>query len=62
MDQGILSGMVIIALMAIFVGIVAWAWSGKRTRSFNEAARLPLEEDGGKVPHRDAISKGGDRA
>lgn len=31
--------------MVIFLGIVAWAWSGKRKAQFDEAARLPLEDD-----------------
>lgn len=28
----------------IFVGIVIWAWSSRRTRDFAEAARIPLED------------------
>ncbi|MFU8895662.1 MAG: cbb3-type cytochrome oxidase subunit 3 [Gammaproteobacteria bacterium] len=32
-------------LMAAFIGIVFWAWSGRRRKDFNEAANLPLEED-----------------
>jgi cytochrome c oxidase cbb3-type subunit 4 len=32
-------------LLIIFVGIVVWAWSGKRKRSFEQAARLPLEDE-----------------
>ena len=32
-------------LLVIFIGIVVWAWSGKRKRGFDEAARLPLEDD-----------------
>ena len=31
--------------MAVFIGIVAWAWSRKRKADFDAAARLPLEED-----------------
>ncbi len=34
-----------VVLVAIFIGIVAWAWSSKRQRRFEEAARLPLEDD-----------------
>ena len=34
-----------IALLAIFVGIVIWAWSGRRKADFDEAARIPLEDD-----------------
>jgi cytochrome c oxidase cbb3-type subunit IV len=32
-------------LMAAFIGIVYWAWSGRRRKDFGEAAQLPLEED-----------------
>jgi cytochrome c oxidase cbb3-type subunit 4 len=32
-------------LMLTFVGIVLWAWSGKRKKDFDEAARLPLDDD-----------------
>ncbi len=28
-----------------FVGIVLWAWSGKRKQEFDEMARMPLEDD-----------------
>lgn len=28
-----------------FIGIVIWAWSGKRQAAFEEAARLPFGDD-----------------
>ncbi len=34
-----------IVVMIIFIGIVLWAWSGRRKESFNEAANNPLEEE-----------------
>ena len=34
-----------IVVMIIFIGIVLWAWSGRRKESFNEAANIPLEEE-----------------
>jgi cytochrome c oxidase cbb3-type subunit 4 len=34
-----------VLLVLIFIGIVAWAYSGKRKVAFEEAARLPLEDD-----------------
>ena len=34
-----------IALMAVFIGIVVWAWSGRRRKDFDEAARLALDDD-----------------
>ncbi len=33
------------ALFAVFVAIVFWAWNGKRRERFNEASRIPLEDD-----------------
>ena len=34
-----------IMALALFVGIVIWAWSGKRKQEFEEMAHLPLEDD-----------------
>ena len=34
----------------LIVGIGAWAWSGKRKKDFEEASRLPLEEDDELIP------------
>ncbi len=34
-----------VLMVAIFVGIIAWAWSGRRKQSFDEAAKMPLEDD-----------------
>ena len=45
MDAGFLHGAWTAALLAVFVAIVVWAWSARRARDFDEAARLPLEED-----------------
>ena len=45
MDAGFLHGLWTAILLAVFVAIVAWAWSGRRKKDFDEAARLPLEED-----------------
>jgi len=30
---------------AVFLGVVVWAWSRKRKPEFDEAARIPLEDD-----------------
>ena len=45
MDAAEFHGLWTGALLVIFIGIVVWAWSGKRKRDFDEAARLPLEDD-----------------
>ncbi len=34
-----------IVVMITFLGIVVWAFSGKRKSAFDEAARLPFEDD-----------------
>jgi cytochrome c oxidase cbb3-type subunit 4 len=40
-----LLGLWTLAAFIVFLGIVAWAWSRKRSKDFDEAARLPLEDD-----------------
>ena len=45
MDAAFLHGAWTAALLAVFAAIVVWAWSGRRKRDFEEAARIPLEED-----------------
>ena len=34
-----------IVVMITFLGIVAWAFSGKRKSAFDEAARLPFDDE-----------------
>jgi len=41
----ILRGLVLIALIAGFLGIWIWAWRSKRKPEFKDASLLPLEED-----------------
>lgn len=47
MDFGLLQGIWTIIVLITFVGIVAWAWSRKRKKDFDAAARIPFqgEED-----------------
>ena len=45
MNIGVVHSVWTLLLMVIFLAIVAWAWSGKRKRSFDKAARMPLEEE-----------------
>ena len=40
------SGIITSVLMLLFLAGWAWAWSPRRTREFDEAARMPLEPDG----------------
>lgn len=34
-----------VILFVVFIGIVAWAYSGRRKKDFDEAARLALDDD-----------------
>jgi cytochrome c oxidase cbb3-type subunit IV len=45
MDMDTFRGIVTGTLLVSFVWLVAWAWSKRRTESFDAAARLPLQED-----------------
>lgn len=45
MELGTLSGLITLAMMIIFIGIVIWAYSSKRKKDFDEAARLPLDAE-----------------
>jgi cytochrome c oxidase cbb3-type subunit 4 len=43
--SGILRGLATVFAMLAFVGVSVWAYSRRRRPQFDEAARLPLEED-----------------
>jgi len=45
MDSALFHSIWTLALLVLFIGIVAWAWSGKRKSQFEAAARLPLDDD-----------------
>lgn len=34
-----------VVVFVVFIGIVLWAYSGRRKKDFDEAARLVLDED-----------------
>jgi cytochrome c oxidase cbb3-type subunit 4 len=45
MDINVFRGVVTALLMALFVGLVFWAYSRRRHADFSTAAALPLEDD-----------------
>jgi cytochrome c oxidase cbb3-type subunit 4 len=45
MDSGTISGIVTAVFILVFIGIVWWAYSKGNKRSFEEAGKLPFEED-----------------
>ena len=45
MDINVLRSITTVAALVAFLGIVWWAWSKNRKADFDEAARLPFEQD-----------------
>ena len=45
MDINDMRSIVTVLAFATFVGIVLWAYSGRRRAAFEEAARLPFTEE-----------------
>jgi cytochrome c oxidase cbb3-type subunit 4 len=46
MDINDLRTIFTLLVFSAFIGIVIWAYSSKRKQAFDEAARLPLDDDG----------------
>lgn len=40
-------------LMALFVGVVAWAFWPRNRKKFSDAAQIPLKDDEGTPPSND---------
>ena len=51
MDIDVFRGLMTAALLALFVALFIWTFSGRRSKDFDSAARLPLDE--GASPVRD---------
>ncbi len=45
MDDNLIQVIWTVVVTVLFVGIVIWAWSGKRKQAFDEAANIPFNED-----------------
>ncbi len=45
MDINTLRSIVTVISFIVFIGIMVWAWSSRNAASFDEAARLPFEQD-----------------
>jgi cytochrome c oxidase cbb3-type subunit 4 len=45
-----------VALLILFIGIIIWAFSSRRKKRFDAAARMPLEEEDS-VPVRPSREK-----
>ncbi len=45
MDINFLRSLMTVVAFVVFIGIVVWAWSNRNKARFDEAARLPFEQD-----------------
>lgn len=45
MDINDLRGLSTVFIMATFIGLCIWAYSGKRKKEFDEAANLPFADE-----------------
>ncbi len=45
MDINDLRGLSTVLVMIAFIGVVFWAYSGRRKKDFEEAANLPFADD-----------------
>jgi cytochrome c oxidase cbb3-type subunit 4 len=45
MDISLIHSVWTVVALVLFVGIVIWAWSGKRKQRFDAAANIPFDED-----------------
>jgi cytochrome c oxidase cbb3-type subunit 4 len=45
MDVNTLRSITTVLALVVFLGIVFWAWSKRRSADFEQAANLPFEQD-----------------
>jgi cytochrome c oxidase cbb3-type subunit IV len=45
MDINDLRALITVVTFMAFIGIVVWAWSGRRREEFEQAARMALDDD-----------------
>ncbi|MBO3275389.1 hypothetical protein D9M71_178500 [compost metagenome] len=45
MDIGTIRGIGTVVVVVAFIGVLLWAYSGKRKKSFDEATMLPFADD-----------------
>lgn len=55
MDINDLRGLATVFVMAAFIGIALWAYSGKQKKRFEEAANLPFADEDEPTPNTDNV-------
>lgn len=58
MDISAIHGLWTLVLIVLFVCIVVWAFSRKRKRDFDAAARIPFDHDETTAAHREGRRNG----
>ncbi len=43
--MGVFHGIWTLLLLLVFLGIVVWVWSSRRKKHFEEAGRIPFQEE-----------------
>ena len=62
MDSGTISGIVTVIFVVLFIGIVWWAYSRGNKQRFEDAGKLPFDDDQGTPSLRDITpAKQGDK-
>ncbi|MGB8713821.1 MAG: cbb3-type cytochrome c oxidase subunit 3 [Onishia taeanensis] len=56
MDMGTFRGITTLLILIAFLGIVAWAYSKRRRKDFDEAANLPFADEQDDAMHDDRAS------
>ncbi len=59
---GHIVGILIVLMMAIFIGIWIWAWLPRHKRNFGRMSRLPMEDDAETPDHEIPETRPEDRA
>jgi cytochrome c oxidase cbb3-type subunit 4 len=44
-DTSLFQSVWTVIAFVVFIGIVIWAWSGKRKKDFDKASRMALDDD-----------------
>jgi len=60
--QNELRAIITVVAFVTFVGIVLWAWSGRRKTTFRQASRIPLDDDDSPLETRPQGRPGAERS
>lgn len=61
MDINDLRSVITVLLFVVFIGIVWWAYSDRRKQAYDEAARIPLDEDSPLISKAASATQGNEK-